>query len=104
MLLCGSWYTGTFATDSEEFYQKVGWFPFPEIEGSDADPTIQIGTVGDQFVSFNCTDDKLAAAFECAEDLLSDEVVDFEVESGKIPPIKGIEDKLKDPLTKEIVV
>lgn len=103
MLLCGSWYTGTFATDSKEFYQKVGWFPFPEIEGSDADPTIQIGTVGDQFVSFNCTDDKLAAAFECAEDLLSDEVVDFEVESGKIPPIKGIEDKLKDPLTKEIV-
>lgn len=64
MLLCGSWYTGTFATDSKEFYQKVGWFPFPEIEGSDADPTIQIGTVGDQFVSFNCTDDKLAAAFE----------------------------------------
>lgn len=22
MLLCGSWYTGTFATDSEEFYEK----------------------------------------------------------------------------------
>ena len=54
MLLCGSWYTGTFATDSEEFYQKIGWFPFPAIEGSDADPSIMIGTVGDQFIVFNC--------------------------------------------------
>ena len=37
MLLCGSWYTGTFQTDSEEFYQKIGWFPFPAIDDSDAD-------------------------------------------------------------------
>ena len=62
MLLCGSWYTGTFQSDSEEFYQKIGWFPFPAIDGSDADSTIQIGTVGDQFISFNCEGDKLAAA------------------------------------------
>lgn len=102
MLLCGSWYTGTFSTDSEEFYQKIGWFPFPAIEGSDADPTIQIGTVGDQFISFNCTGDKLAAAFACAEAHLSDDVIDFEIKNGKIPPIKGVEEKLTDPLTKEI--
>ena len=38
MLLCGSWYTGTFQTDSEEFYQKIGWFPFPAIDDSDAAP------------------------------------------------------------------
>lgn len=31
MLLCGSWYTGTFQTDSEEFYQKIGWFPFLQL-------------------------------------------------------------------------
>lgn len=35
----------------------------------DADPTIQIGTVGDQFISFNCEGDKLAA-FECTADHL----------------------------------
>ena len=62
MLLYGSWYTGTFQSDSEEFYQKIGWFPFPAIDDSDADSTIQIGTVGDQFISFNCEGDKLAAA------------------------------------------
>ena len=103
MLLCGSWYTGTFATDSEEFYQKIGWFPFPAIEGSDADPSIMIGTVGDQFIVFNCEGEKLEAAFECAEDHLSDEVIDIGVESGKIPPVNGIEDKLTDPITIEVV-
>lgn len=103
MLLCGSWYTGTFATDSEEFYQKIGWFPFPAVEDSQADPSIMIGTVGDQFLVFNCEGEKLEAAFECAEAHLSDEVIDFEVENGKIPPVKRIEDKLTDPITKEVV-
>ena len=78
-------------------------FPFPAIEGSDADATIQIGTVGDQFITFNCEGDKLAAAFECAEAHLSDEVIDFEIEKGKIPPVKGIEEKITDPVAKKIV-
>lgn len=103
MLLCGSWYTGTFETDSAEFYEKIGWFPFPAIEECDVDPSIMIGTVGDQFIVFNCEGEKLKAAFECAEAHLSDEVIDFEVENGKIPPIVGIEDKLTDSVTKEVV-
>ena len=103
MLLCGSWYTGTFATDSAEFYEKIGWFPFPAIEECDVDPSIMIGTVGDQFIVFNCEGEKLKAAFECAEAHLSDEVIDFEVENGKIPPIVGIEDKLTDSVIKEVV-
>ncbi|MDD3278789.1 MAG: extracellular solute-binding protein [Lachnospiraceae bacterium] len=103
MLLCGSWYAATFNTDSPEFYQKIGWFPFPAIEGSSADASIQIGTVGDQFICFNCTGDKLAAAFECATAHLSDEIVDYEVSLGKIPPIKGVESKITDPNLQEIV-
>ena len=103
MLLCGSWYTGTFSTDSAEFYEKIGWFPFPAVEESDADPSIMIGTVGDQFIVFNCEGEKLEAAFECAEAHLSDEVIDFEVENGKIPPVTGIEGKLSDSITKEVV-
>ena len=102
MLLCGSWYTGTFQTDSEEFYQKIGWFPFPAIDDSDADPTIQIGTVGDQFISFNCEGDKLAAAFECATDHLSDEVADITYSNNKIVPVKDAGDHIKDPVVKEI--
>lgn len=102
MLLCGSWYTGTFPADSKEFYEKVDWFSFPAIDGSDADSTIQIGTVGDQFVSFNCKGEKLKAAFECAEAYLSDENIDFLIQKGLVPPVKGVEDKIVDPVSKKI--
>ena len=103
MMLGGSFYTGAFQTDSEEFYQKkIGWFPIPAIDDSDADPTIQIGTVGDQFISFNCEGDKLAAAFECAADHLSDEVEDMIYSTGKIAPVKDAGDHISDPVVKEI--
>lgn len=45
MMLTGSWYTGTFSTDSPEFYEKMDWFSFPAVDGSDADTSIQIGTI-----------------------------------------------------------
>lgn len=102
MLLCGSWYTGTFASDSEEFYEKIGWFPFPEIEGSDADQTIQIGTVGDQFICFNSEGDELAAAVECAADHLSDEVIQKTFEYNQIAPIKDAEQYITDENVKKI--
>lgn len=107
MYLIGSWATANIKTDSEDggsdFYDKVGWFSFPAIDDSDADPTILCGTMGDQFISFNCTGEKLEAAFELASYLSSDEVVDFMVESSLIPPIKGIEEKITDPLNQAIV-
>ena len=58
---------------------------------------------GDQFISFNCTDEKLEAAFEFASYLSSDEVVDYMVEGGQIPPINGIEDKITDPISQDII-
>ncbi|MCP1110052.1 raffinose/stachyose/melibiose transport system substrate-binding protein [Lachnospiraceae bacterium PM6-15] len=103
MDLIGSWYTGLIQQDSPEFYEKIGWFPFPGLEGSDVDDSIMIGTIGDNFISFNCKDDKLAAAFECATKFSEDEMVDFMVESGKVPPVKGVENKLTDPITKSIM-
>lgn len=102
MLLCGSWYTGTFASDSAEFYEKIGWFPFPAIEGSEADPLIQIGTVGDQFLSINCTGDKMAAAFECIEAHLSDEVLALTFGANKIAPIKTAGENITDANVMEI--
>ncbi len=103
MSLAGSWYTGLLNQDSAEFAAKMSWFPFPAADGSSADSSILIGTVGDNFISFNCEGDKLAAAFECASKFSEDEVVDFMVESGKIPPVKGVEDKLTDDISKTIM-
>lgn len=103
MLCCGSWYTGTFATDSPEFYAKIDWFSFPAVDGSAADASIQIGTVGDQFISFNCEGDKLAAAFEGASIYLSEDSIQFMSDNGKIPPVKNVSDYLKDPVSKKIL-
>lgn len=103
MLLCGSWYTGTFSSDSPEFYEKIGWFSFPTVDGSDADASIQIGTIGDQFVSFNCTGEKLKAAFECASYYSSEGALDLMVEVGKIPPTKNAGDLVTDGVTKQIL-
>ncbi len=103
MMLIGSWYTGTFSSDSPEFYEKIGWFSFPAVDGSDADASIQIGTIGDQFVSFNCEGDKLKAAFECASYYSSDGAKDLMVEVGKIPPTKDATDLITDGVTKQIL-
>lgn len=103
MLLCGSWYTGTFSSDSPEFYEKIGWFSFPKVDDSDADASIQNGTIGDQFVSFNCTGDKLHAAFECATYYTSDGAKQLMVDVGKIPPTKDAGELITDGVTKQIL-
>jgi len=103
MTLAGSWYSGLMKQDSEEFAAKMDWFPFPAEDGSLVDSSILIGTVGDCFISFNCTDEKLEAAFEFATKFSEEEVVDFMVELGKIPPVKGVENKLTDETTKVIM-
>lgn len=103
MMLTGSWYTGTFSTDSPEFYEKIDWFSFPAVNGSDADTSIQIGTIGDQFVSFNCEGEKLEAAFECAAYYASDEAQQVMVENGKIPPTKNAESLVTDPISKKVL-
>lgn len=103
MMLTGSWYTGTFSTDSPEFYEKMDWFSFPAVDGSDADTSIQIGTIGDQFVSFNCEGEKLDVAFECASYYASDEAQQVMVENGKIPPTKDAESLVTDPISKKVL-
>lgn len=103
MMVIGSWYTGTFPSDSPEFYEKIGWFSFPKVGGSDADASIQIGTIGDQFVSFNCTGEKLEAAFECASYYASEGAKNVMVEVGKIPPTKDAADLITDDVTKQIL-
>ncbi len=103
MICIGSWYTGTIKSDSEEFFQKIGWFPFPAVDDSSADSSILIGTIGDNFIHFNCTDEKAAAAFEFVSLFSSDEVTKFMADNGKIPPVKNASDLVTDPVTVQIL-
>lgn len=101
MTLQGTWQTSTFKADSEEFYAKIGWFPFPAVDGSDADTSIQIGTVGDCFATFNCTGDKLKAAVELISCFYTDENVQYSVDAGYLPPVANVGDLVTDEISKE---
>ena len=103
MMVQGSWQTSTFAEDSPEFFEKVGWFPFPEIKGSAADSSIQIGTVGDIFMTFNCTGEKLDAAMELCSHYFDDDAVAYAVEVGYLPPVQNIGELVSDEISKKIL-
>ncbi|MGI6007403.1 MAG: extracellular solute-binding protein [Ruminococcus sp.] len=103
MKLIGSWESATYKADSEEFYNKLGWFPFPAVDDSDADPSIQCGTMGDQFISFNCTGEKLDAAFELLNYYFDDAYTQKMVDAGKIPPVKGVDQMITGELEKEFI-
>lgn len=103
MICIGSWYTGTIKSDSEEFFQKIGWFPFPAADDSNADSSILIGTIGDNFLSFNCKDEKLAAAFEFSTMFTQDDVLKAMADGGKIPPVKNASELVSDPVTTQIL-
>lgn len=103
MILCGSWYIGVFSMDDPGFYEKLGWFSFPEAEGSDADVSVQNGTIGDQFISFHCTGEKLHAAFEFASYYSSDGAKQLMVDVGKIPPTRDAGKLVTDSVTRQIL-
>ena len=92
-----------FPRGSQLIYEKIGWFSFPAVDGSDADTSIQIGTIGDQFISFNCEGEKLEAAFECATYYSTDGAKEKMVEVGKIPPTKDAGELITDGVTKQIL-
>ncbi len=103
MKLTGSWDVGNYAADNMDFHDKIGWFPFPAVDGSDADTSIQIGTIGDEFISFNCTGEKLKAAFECATYLSSEGEKQLMAEASKITPTKDARDYVKDPIMLQVL-
>lgn len=88
MTVMGSWFVQTVKGENPDFYDKVGFFLFPAIEGSSADPNIVVGTVGDNFysVSGNCKD--VEGAFTAITYLIDDIAVQERKEAGKIVPFK----------------
>lgn len=102
MQLHGSWMMATYRSDSEEFYkEKIGWFPFPAIEGGVEDTSILVGTIGGNFLSFNPDDDAMMdASFEFAKVYTDDTVAKMRIEGGNIPPFKRYE--MTDPVQKQI--
>ncbi len=104
MTCIGSWYASTMPSESEEFYnEKMGWFLFPELETSDADQSLVIGTVGDNFITMNCEGEKLDAAMEFFDYYWSEEGTQALYDAGRMPAVEGVADHVTDPNLKDVL-
>ncbi len=89
MMLHGTWQIASIKSENPDFYENLGCFAFPSLEGSEADQTAVVGTMGDNFISFNCTGDKLEAAFKWATYYSTEEFMNLDIENGNLPPLKA---------------
>ncbi len=89
MMLHGSWQVGSIKQENPDFYKNLGCFAFPKLEGSEADQSVVVGTLGDNFISFNCTGDALKAAFKMATYYSTPEWLQMAIDAGKLPPLKA---------------
>lgn len=101
MDLMGSWFSGTVIGENPDFISNVGFFPFPELEDSEADQSLCVGTIGDTLysVSEKCQDKE--GAFRLIQSLLDEEAQAERKELGKIIPLKAF--TAEDELTGEIL-
>ncbi len=101
MILTGSWFMSNVMFEFPEFYNNIGVFPFPAIEGGKGDPNNTIGTMGDNFYSVASSCAYVDQAFELVQYLIDDTAVQKRINAGKIPPVNDV--VIKDPLTNEIL-
>jgi raffinose/stachyose/melibiose transport system substrate-binding protein len=104
MELMGTWQIATYKDENEEFYKnKLGFFPFPAVEGGKGDPTSVVGTVGDNYYHISSKCQFPEDAFKMITYLIDDESVKFRVETGRIPPVVGVSKMLEDPVLQEVI-
>ena len=88
MMLHGSWQISSIKSENPDFYENLGCFAFPAIADSKVDQTAVVGTLGDQFISFNCQGEKLEEAFKMVTYFATDEWMDLDIENGNVPPLQ----------------
>lgn len=88
MMLHGSWQVSSIKSENPDFYENLGCFAFPEIADSTVDQTAVVGTLGDQFISFNCEGEKLEEAFKMVTNFSTDEWMNLDIENGNVPPLR----------------
>lgn len=90
MDLMGSWFVSTIAGENQQFLDdgKLGFFPFPELEGSEADQSLCLGTIGDNLYSVSASSTDPEGAFRLIQSLLDEEAIEERTSLGKIIPLK----------------
>ncbi|MEM6431335.1 MAG: extracellular solute-binding protein, partial [Deinococcota bacterium] len=103
MELMGTWNLSTVQAENPDFFEQLGFFPFPAITDGAGDPSNVVGTVGDNYYHISPSCAHPDEAFEMITYFIDDTSVDIRVESGRIPPVRGVSSKLENPLMQDIM-
>lgn len=90
MDLMGSWFVSNVADESTMLEDgTLGYFPFPALEGSSADQSLVLGTLGDNLYSVSSKSADPEGAFKLIQALLDEQSLTDRAAQGKIIPLKS---------------
>lgn len=98
MHLMGGWdYANTLANAPEFIAEdKLGWVPFPEVEGGEGDPANIAGNPSNYY-SLNAGSDAKDTAIDYLQnEVMSPEYIQGLLDGGAVPPVTGLEDQLAE--------
>jgi raffinose/stachyose/melibiose transport system substrate-binding protein len=101
MMLHGAWTYGSMKEEGGDFVPsgKLGWIPFPAIEGGTGDPSTGVGNPASFLaLSSKASEEQKAIALDYfANGLLTDADIDGWVASGAVPIVNGVDSKFSGP-------
>ena len=107
MMLHGSWTYGAMKKAGQNFVQngKLGFVPFPTIAGGKGDPKNGVGNPAAYMsISSKASDKEKESAKKFFKDgILTETVIDAYINSGSVPIVNGIEDKLNTSEDREFL-
>ncbi len=102
MQLMGSWEIFTIKDENPEYFENLGFFPFPTVEDGEGGANV-VGTVGDNYYHISSSCENPDAAFEMLQYQIDEQAVEARLEFGKIPPVAGIAEQVEEPLLAQII-
>lgn len=103
MQLIGSWEIFTIKDENPDFFENLGFFPFPVADESQIGSGNVVGTVGDNYYHISSSCEYPDEAFEMLTYQVDDQAIEERVEFGKIPPVAGISEQIEEPLLAQVV-
>ena len=96
MMLQGSWNFPVIATQAPDFIQsgKLGWFPFPAVEGGKGDPSDLYGNPCNYYSISSTAKSTKDCVTYLKDAVLADEEVKQFIAVGDVPPVQGIDSQL----------
>jgi raffinose/stachyose/melibiose transport system substrate-binding protein len=96
MHLMGVWEFNAINSSSPDFILsgKLGWFPFPAVEGGTGNPKDLAGNLCNFYSIASASKAPQAGLTYLKQAVLSDDEVAKFINNGEVPPVQGIESKL----------